>query len=100
MHIVANAINHLREETHMSLVIVSHYDRFFSLIEPQFTHVLIDGRIAVQGDGDLARKIDHDGYDWVYKEYNIEPPIQHKPRVSPRILGTCAVRKMTKGDKK
>lgn len=101
MHVVANAINQLKEETGMSLVIVSHYDRFFSLIEPQFTHVLIDGKIALEGDGELARRIDQEGYDWVYQEYNIEPPVNHKPRVTPKLsLGSCAVKEISKGEGK
>ena len=61
MHIVGDAVNKLRDETHMSLMIVSHYERFFDLIEPQFTHVLVDGKVVMEGDGDLARRVDREG---------------------------------------
>ena len=70
MHIVANAVNKLQKETNMSMIIVSHYDRFFELIEPSKTHVLVDGKIVLEGDGELAKKIDREGYDWIYKEYD------------------------------
>ncbi|MBW9212358.1 MULTISPECIES: Fe-S cluster assembly ATPase SufC [Terrabacteria group] len=102
MHVVAKAINQLRQETKMSLIIVSHYDRFFTMIEPQFTHVLVDGKIALHGDGDLARRIDQEGYDWVYEEYGIIPPENVKPKVKPRsTLGSCAVKDMvSKGEEK
>jgi Fe-S cluster assembly ATP-binding protein len=97
MHIVGDAVNNLHQETGMSLIIVSHYERFFELIRPQYTHVLVDGRIVLEGDGDLARKVDHDGYDWIYKEYNVRPtaeeendPYKRRNRVG--SLGTCAVR--------
>ena len=101
MHIVANAINNLRAETGMSLMIVSHYDRFFELIEPQYTHVLVDGKVVLEGDGQLARKIDTEGYDWIYAEYGIEAP--HEKKVARRpanTIGSCAVRTVAEAEAK
>lgn len=101
MHIVANAINNLRAETGMSLMIVSHYDRFFELIEPQYTHVLVDGKVVLEGDGQLARKIDTEGYDWIYAEYGIEAP--HEKKVARRpanTIGSCAVRTTAEAEAK
>ncbi len=100
MHIVANAINNLRQETKMSLMIVSHYERFFELIEPQYTHVLVDGKVVLEGDGQLARKIDSEGYDWIYDEYGIEAPKekQKNKRVT-NTIGSCAVRIATEAKK-
>ncbi len=92
MHIVANAVNKLQQETNMSMIIVSHYDRFFELIPPSKTHVLVDGKIVLEGDGELAKKIDREGYDWIYKEYNIAPPVTQTEKKTPVSIGTCAVR--------
>lgn len=101
MHIVANAINNLRAETGMSLMIVSHYDRFFELIEPQYTHVLVDGKVVLEGDGQLARKIDTDGYDWIYAEYGIEAPREKKAAHRPvNTIGSCAVRNAAEAEAK
>ncbi|MBF1102921.1 MAG: Fe-S cluster assembly ATPase SufC [Solobacterium sp.] len=101
MHIVANAINNLRAETGMSLMIVSHYDRFFELIEPQYTHVLVDGKVVLEGDGQLARKIDTDGYDWIYAEYGIEAPREKKAAHRPTsTIGSCAVRNAAEAEAK
>ena len=101
MHIVANAINNLRAETGMSLMIVSHYDRFFELIEPQYTHVLVDGKIVLEGDGQLARKIDTEGYDWIYAEYGIEAPHEKKATRRPaNTIGSCAVRTAAEAEAK
>lgn len=91
LKIVANAINKQRQDTGMSLIIVSHYERFYELIEPEFTHVLVDGKILLEGDAELARKIDTEGYDWIYKEYGITPEREEEKPVSVSI-GTCAVR--------
>lgn len=101
MHIVANAINNLRAETGLSLMIVSHYDRFFELIEPQYTHVLVDGKVVLEGDGQLARKIDMEGYDWIYAEYGIGAPREKKvARRSASTIGTCAVRTAAEAEAK
>ena len=101
MHIVANAINNLRAETCMSLMIVSHYDRFFELIEPQYTHVLVDGKVVLEGDGQLARKIDTEGYDWIYAEYGIEAPREKKASHRPvNTIGSCAVRNAAEAEAK
>ena len=101
MHIVANAINNLRAETGMSLMIVSHYERFFELIEPQYTHVLVDGKVVLEGDGQLARKIDTEGYDWIYAEYGIEAPREKKAAHRPvNTIGSCAVRTAAEAEAK
>ncbi len=91
MRLVADAINKLRAETGMGLIIVSHYDRFFELIEPQYTHVLVDGKIVLEGGGDLARKVDTEGYDWIYEQYGVAPAAKAE-KARPLSIGTCAVR--------
>ena len=47
LHIVARAINNMRQEYPLGLIVVSHYERFYELIEPQFVHVLEIGRAHV-----------------------------------------------------
>lgn len=92
LKIVADAINKIRRETGMSLVVVSHYERFYEQIEPQFTHVLVDGRIVKEGDADLARRIDAEGYDWLYKETGVQPAAEAEEKTPVTTIGTCAVR--------
>ncbi|MBQ6221661.1 MAG: Fe-S cluster assembly ATPase SufC [Solobacterium sp.] len=91
IRIVGNAINKLRDETNMSIIVVSHYQRFLELVRPQYTHVLVDGRIVMEGDGELAGKIDSEGYDWIYKELNIQPAAKEEARKQAVSLGACAV---------
>lgn len=95
--IVADAINDSQKETNMAVIIVSHYERFLELIKPQFTHVLVDGKIVMSGGPDLYERIDQDGYDWIYSSLNIQPEKQEKTnnRVS---IGECAVKDTLKGN--
>lgn len=100
IRIVGDAINSLREENGMSIIVVSHYERFLELIRPQFTHVLVDGRIITSGGPELAEKIDQEGYDWIYKEFNVLPAAEaEQARRQVTSIGTCAVREtvMAKG---
>lgn len=103
LRIVADAINRIRRENHMSLIVVSHYERFYEQIEPQFTHVLVNGRIVMEGDADLARRIDTEGYDWLYRETGAEPAAEEEEArisVGTGSIGACAVRQAAEGEKK
>lgn len=86
--LVSDAILDLKKETNLGLMIVSHYERFFTLIQPTHSHVIVDGKIVVEGDSELVYKIDTDGYDWLYNELKIQPVKESKPLVY--SLGTCA----------
>jgi len=94
LKIVANAILKQTQDHSMGLIIVSHYDRFYQLIQPTHSHIMIDGKIVMSGDSTLVTKIDEDGYDWLQKELGVEIKEIEKPvikRTSVGSLGTCAV---------
>lgn len=86
--LVSDAILELKEKSDLGLMIVSHYERFFTMIKPTHSHVIVDGRIVVEGDEELVYKIDNDGYDWLYDELKIQPVKESRPLVY--SLGTCA----------
>lgn len=70
--IVANAIKEMAQKSDTGMLIVSHYERFFQQIIPTHTHIMIDGRIVVDGDGSLVNRVDSEGYDWIKDEYGID----------------------------
>ena len=61
---VAGGVNALRDPER-AIVLVTHYQRLLDYIEPDFVHVLSEGRIAQSGDKSLALKLEAEGYDWV-----------------------------------
>lgn len=102
LHIVADAINRMHDETDLALIVVSHYERFYQLIRPQFTHVLVNGHIVAEGGPELADRIDKEGYDWIYKEYHVEPAAEAEDQNKRPVLssiGTCAVKEAVQGPK-
>ena len=48
-----------------AIVLVTHYQRLLDYIEPDFVHVLSEGRIIRSGDKSLALELEEKGYDWV-----------------------------------
>ncbi len=67
LRIVANGINSLRSPERAMLVI-THYQRLLNYIEPDFVHVLSDGRIVRSGDRSLALELEEKGYGWIEEE--------------------------------
>ena len=88
LKLVSNAIN----EKQRTLIVVSHYERFYDLIKPTKAYVLINGKIEKIGDYDLVKKIDNNGYDWIYKELNIEQEIVDKPKKTHISINACAIK--------
>ena len=64
---VAGGANSLRGPER-AILLVTHYQRLLNYIEPDFVHVMIDGRIAKTGDKSLALELESRGYEWVAKE--------------------------------
>jgi Fe-S cluster assembly ATP-binding protein len=69
LRVVANGVNSLRAPGR-GIVMVTHYQRLLDYIEPDYVHVLSDGRILRTGDKSLALELEKRGYDWVRQEAN------------------------------
>ncbi|GAB3034475.1 Fe-S cluster assembly ATPase SufC [Oleiagrimonas citrea] len=61
---VAEGVNAQRDPQR-SFLLITHYQRLLDYIEPDFVHVLADGRIVESGDKTLAHKLEEHGYAWV-----------------------------------
>ncbi|WP_028484434.1 Fe-S cluster assembly ATPase SufC [Thioalkalivibrio sp. ALE17] len=67
LKIVSEGVNHLRS-TERAIVLVTHYQRLLSHIEPDYVHVLSGGRIIKSGDKTLAEELERDGYQGIIEE--------------------------------
>ncbi|MDX8389105.1 MAG: Fe-S cluster assembly ATPase SufC [Mariprofundaceae bacterium] len=67
LRIVASGVNKLRSQDR-AIMMVTHYQRLLNYIEPDFVHVLADGKILKTGDKSLALELEERGYDWVKDE--------------------------------
>ncbi len=89
LRIVATVLLEEYEKRKIGLIIVSHYERFFELIAPTHTHILINGKIVMSSDASLVKRIDADGYDWISRELGLEVKKEVKPVSS---IENCAVK--------
>ncbi len=61
LKVVANGVNQLRAADR-SFLVITHYQRLLNYIEPDFVHVIADGRIAKSGGKELAVQLEEQGY--------------------------------------
>jgi Fe-S cluster assembly ATP-binding protein len=64
LQVVARGVNSLRD-AQRAFVVVTHYQRLLNYIEPDFVHVLADGRLVRSGGPELARELERRGYGWL-----------------------------------
>jgi Fe-S cluster assembly ATP-binding protein len=71
LKVVANGVNTLhREHGEMSILLITHYQRLLDYIEPDFVHVMVNGRIVRSGGPELAHQLEAEGYE-AYKEAEV-----------------------------
>jgi len=62
LKVVAHGVNIQRREDR-GFLLITHYQRLLDYIEPDFVHVLADGKIIHSGDKSLALQLEEEGYD-------------------------------------
>ena len=67
LRIVAEGVNSLRGPER-SILMITHYQRLLDYIQPDFVHVLANGRIIRSGGKELALELEEKGYGWVLGE--------------------------------
>ena len=64
LKVIATGVNALRDKTR-SIILVTHYQRLLNYIEPDYIHVLANGKIMKSGDKSLALELEDKGYGWI-----------------------------------
>lgn len=64
LKIVADGVNHFKNSGN-AVLLITHYQRLLNYIQPDFVHVLADGKIIKTGDKSLALELEEKGYDWL-----------------------------------
>jgi len=69
--IVAEGVNSMRGPDFGCLAI-THYQRILNYLNPDYVHVMVEGRIVKSGGGELANELEERGYDPILAELGIE----------------------------
>jgi Fe-S cluster assembly ATP-binding protein len=64
LKVVARGINAMRSPDR-AMIMVTHYQRLLSYVEPHYVHVLAQGRIVKSGGPNLAWELEREGYGWI-----------------------------------
>lgn len=67
LRVVSDGVNKLRSKDN-AVIIITHYQRLLDYIQPDFVHVLADGKIVKTGPKELALELEDKGYDWLTEE--------------------------------
>jgi Fe-S cluster assembly ATP-binding protein len=64
LSVVARGVGSVRQaRPELGLLVVTHYQRILEMLQPQFVHLLIEGRIVTSGGPELARQLEKEGYE-------------------------------------
>ena len=64
---VAQGIEALRGPE-VGILLITHYERILKYVQPDYVHVLLEGRIVRTGGRELAAELESKGYDFVREE--------------------------------
>tara|TARA_B100000575_G_scaffold271169_1_gene252255 strand:- start:1357 stop:2097 length:741 start_codon:yes stop_codon:yes gene_type:complete len=64
LKIISNGVNKYKN-SNRSFLVITHYQRLLRYIEPDFVHVLIDGKFVRSGGKELALELEEKGYKWL-----------------------------------
>jgi Fe-S cluster assembly ATP-binding protein len=67
LRVVAGGINKLAGPN-VAMLLITHYQRILSYVEPHVVHVLFNGRVARSGGKELALELEAKGYDWIAEQ--------------------------------
>lgn len=87
---VATIINELKAQG-TTFIIISHYDKLYDMVKPNRTAVIVNGKVALEGDSALANRISKEGYSFLEKEFHISISKEEKQQVS---IGECAAKQV------
>ena len=60
---VGAGINTIMRKPDKAVLLITHYQRLLELVEPDFVHVLANGRIVKTGGPELALQLENEGYE-------------------------------------
>jgi Fe-S cluster assembly ATP-binding protein len=90
---VADAIKEMQQTTSTAFLVISHYEKLYKMINPTKAAVMINGKIAVEGDTNIIERIETEGYEWIKYELGIEIE-KEDVAMNKTSIGSCATKEI------
>jgi Fe-S cluster assembly ATP-binding protein len=71
LRVVSEGVNKLRGPG-LGVLVITHYQRILNYIQPEYVHIMYQGRIVESGGADLAHKLEQSGYDFIRERFGSE----------------------------
>jgi Fe-S cluster assembly ATP-binding protein len=71
LNVVAQAVNKVKDETGMGVLIITHYQRILHHVKPDRVSIIFDGRIAHEGGPELVDQLEREGYATLREQYGV-----------------------------
>jgi len=71
---VAEGVQKLHDEQGLGALIITHYQRILHYVVPQFVHIMLDGRIVLEGGVELVERLEREGYDQIRAQFAAGEP--------------------------
>jgi Fe-S cluster assembly ATP-binding protein len=66
---VAEGVQKLHDEQGLGALIITHYQRILHHVVPEFVHIMLEGRIVLEGGVELVERLEREGYDEIRSEF-------------------------------
>lgn len=64
LRVVARGVNEVREQNpKLGVALITHYQRILDELQPDFVHIMIEGRIVTSGGMELSKELESEGYE-------------------------------------
>jgi Fe-S cluster assembly ATP-binding protein len=72
---VADGVNKVMDKDKI-ILIITHYKRILEHIKPNKLSIMIDGKIALEGDRSLVDQLEEKGYGWIEEEPELKAELE------------------------
>jgi Fe-S cluster assembly ATP-binding protein len=72
---VADGVNKVMGKDKI-ILIITHYKRILEHIKPNKLSIMIDGKIALEGDSSLVDQLEEKGYGWIEEEPELKAELK------------------------
>jgi Fe-S cluster assembly ATP-binding protein len=73
---VAEGVQRLHDEQGLGALIITHYQRILHHVVPEFVHIMMNGRIVLEGGVELVERLEREGYDLIRREFGDDDAAQ------------------------
>ncbi|WP_315460156.1 Fe-S cluster assembly ATPase SufC [uncultured Streptococcus sp.] len=71
LKIVSKGVNAMRGDN-FGAMIITHYQRLLNYITPDVVYIMMDGRVVLSGDAELAARLEKEGYAKIAEELGLK----------------------------